>query len=130
MTPQKELIDFDTFLKADIRVGVVEKAEPHPNADKLLVLQVNFGDLGMRQICAGIREFTDGQWMVGSRFLFVVNLATRKMRGVDSQGMILAASNEDHSRLTIPEAGHSCMIKEDRPITSDEVLIPAGSSVG
>lgn len=110
----KPNISYDDFLKLDIRIGVVKTAELHPNADKLVVLKVDFGDLGERTICAGIREFigktVDLQtatlpWLVGKPFAFVVNLAPRMMRGIESAGMILAASNADHSRLSLIEAG-------------------------
>lgn len=128
----KPEITIDDFAKIDIRVGVVEKAETHTSGTKLLVLTVDFGELGKRTICAGIREFVKDrhQSLVGRRFLFVVNLPPRSMRGIESQGMILAAATEDHNRLMLPEAGSCCMLSEDRDIAKDEVLIPAGSAVG
>lgn len=108
----KPTIEFDDFLKVDLRVGTIQKAELHPNGDKLLVLTVNFGTLGIRTICAGIRQFYGSQehelaLLVGVQSVFCVNLLSRKMRGVESQGMILAAANGDHTRLGIIVASPS-----------------------
>ena len=108
----KPTIEFDDFLKADLRVGTIEKAELHPNGDKLLVLTVDFGPLGKRTICAGIRQFYGSQehelaLLVGVQAVFCINLAPRKMRGIESQGMILAAANDDHTRLGIVVASPS-----------------------
>lgn len=128
----KPEITIEDFAKVDIRVGVIEKAEPHTSGTKLLVLTVDFGSIGKRTICAGIREFVKNNYesLVGRRFLFVVNLPPRAMRGIESQGMILAAATDDHKRLMLPEASACCMITEDRALFIDEVLIPAGSAVG
>src|SRR4051812_3932946 len=111
----KATIDFDSFHKIDLRVGKVTEVALHPNADKLLVLQVDFGELGMRQVCAGIRAFygkkpTALEWLIGRRFVFCVNLDPRKMRGVESQAMILAASDPrdeqgNHKKLALVEVG-------------------------
>ena len=131
MSEQKPTISFEDFAKVDLRVGVVEKAEAHPSGDKLLVLTVDFGPIGKRTICAGIREYCKNgySWLEGNRFIFCVNLAPRKMRGIESQGMILAASNEDHSKLS-PVEVRMAMLREDRPIKTEEVLMKAGDVVG
>jgi methionyl-tRNA synthetase len=87
----KAEISFDDFMKVDLRVATVLEAAPHPNADKLLVLQVDLGD-EKRQILAGIRAYEQPEDLVGRQIVVVANLAPRKMRGLESQGMLLAAS--------------------------------------
>lgn len=87
-------IAFDDFAKIELRIGTVLKAEPHPNADKLLVLQVDLGDQ-QRQILAGIRQHYEPGALVGRQIVVVANLAPRSMRGLESQGMLLAASSAD-----------------------------------
>lgn len=90
--PIKPEITFDDFTKLDLRVATVLAAEPHPNADRLLKLQVDLG-FEQRQICAGIREYVaDPDALVGRQVVVVVNLAPRKIRGELSNGMLLAAS--------------------------------------
>ncbi len=88
----KETIQFDDFLKLDLRVGTVTEAGEHPNADKLIVLQVDLGDQ-TRQILAGLRAYYEPAQLVGKQIVVVANLAPRKMRGLESQGMLLAASD-------------------------------------
>lgn len=94
------LITIDDFAKVDLRVARVLEAREHPNADKLLVLKVDLGT-EQRQICAGIRGHYDPAALVGRLIVVVANLAPRRMRGEDSQGMLLAASNGDHSRVVL-----------------------------
>lgn len=95
------LISFDDFAKIDLRVATVRKAEPHPNADKLLVLQVELADGQMRQILAGIRAYYSPEQLVGRQVVVVANLAPRAMRGLESQGMLLAASSADRSQVIV-----------------------------
>ncbi|MBI5725112.1 MAG: methionine--tRNA ligase subunit beta [Planctomycetes bacterium] len=85
---------FDDFSKIDLRVAKVLTAQPHPNADKLLVLQVDLGD-HQRQIIAGIRKDYAPEALVGKLIVVVANLQPRRMRGLDSNGMLLAASSGD-----------------------------------
>lgn len=98
--PQSNQIQFDDFAKVDLRVGTVTSAEDHPNADKLLVLQVDLGD-ETRQILAGIRGIYEPADLVGRQIIVVANLAPRKMRGLESQGMLLAASDEGKETLGV-----------------------------
>jgi methionyl-tRNA synthetase len=88
----KPEITFDDFLKLDLRVATIEQAEPHPNADRLLKLQIDLGPLGRRQICAGIRPYCDPEQLLGRQIAVVANLAPRRIRGEESNGMLLAAS--------------------------------------
>lgn len=92
--PVKELINFDQFSALDLRVGTIVSAEKMPKADKLLVLKVDLG-FEERTIVSGIAEFFDPAAIVGQQVSVVVNLAPRKLRGVESQGMILMATRAD-----------------------------------
>lgn len=92
---QKPTILFDDFAKIDLRVAKVIEAQEHPNADKLLVLKLDLGSLGERTICAGVRKYYAAQDLVGKSIIVVANLAPRAMRGIESQGMLLAASTGD-----------------------------------
>lgn len=98
--PASPMITFDDFAKLDLRVGLVVEAKDHPNADKLLVLKVDLG-AEQRQIVAGIRGHYQAADLVGRRIVVVANLAPRKMRGEESQGMLLAASNGDKSKVIV-----------------------------
>lgn len=89
----KPEVNFDDFAKIDLRVALITLAEPHPNADRLLRLQLDDGSGTPRQICAGIRGHYDPQQLVGRRIVIVANLAPRKIRGEESRGMLLAASD-------------------------------------
>lgn len=106
MTDAAPKIQYDDFAKVQLRVAKVLEAAPHPNADKLLVLKVDLGD-EQRQICAGIRGHYEPEALVGRNIVVVANLAPRMMRGQESNGMLLAASNADHSRILLvsPDAG-------------------------
>jgi methionyl-tRNA synthetase len=86
-----EKIGIEDFAKVEMRVGQVKTAERIVGADKLLKLTVDIGT-EIRQICAGIAQFYEPDKLVGRKVAVVVNLAPRKLRGVESNGMIVAAS--------------------------------------
>ena len=88
----KEPITIDDFAKVELRVVTVEKAEPHPNADKLLVLTVRMGP-ETRTVVSGIKAHYAPEDLVGKKLVLVTNLQPVKLRGVESQGMILAAED-------------------------------------
>jgi methionine--tRNA ligase beta chain len=96
------MISIDEFRKVELRIATIRSAEPHPNADKLMVLQVDLGP-EQRQICAGIRSHYAPEDLVGRQIVVVANLETAKLRGLDSQGMLLAASDEGRVILLTPE---------------------------
>ena len=96
------MISIDEFRKIELRVATVKSAEPHPNADKLLVLQVDLGD-EQRQICAGIRNHYTPEDLVGKQIVVVANLETARLRGLESQGMLLAASDDGRVIILTPE---------------------------
>jgi len=100
MSDKPAVIAYDDFAKLDLRIATIVKAEPHPNADKLLVLQVDLGT-EQRQIVAGIRAHYDPAVLVGRQIVVVANLAPRMMRGLESNGMLLAASSADHTQVIL-----------------------------
>ena len=85
------MITIDEFRNIELKVATVKAAEPHPNADKLMVLHIDLGS-EQRQILAGIRKDYTADELVGRQIVVVVNLETAKLRGMESQGMLLAAS--------------------------------------
>ena len=99
-TPGK--ISIDDFRKIELKVATVQSAEAHPNADKLLVLQIDLGG-EPRQICAGIRGHYTPEELVGKQIIVVANLETAKLRGMESQGMLLAASDQGRVVLMSPD---------------------------
>ncbi len=99
-TPQAPDVDFDTFMKADLRVGTVLECEKVPKADKLLRFLIDDG-LGKRTIVSGIAKYYKPEELVGKQVVFIANLPPRKLRGITSQGMILSAENADGSLSVI-----------------------------
>jgi len=117
-------IQYDDFAKLDIRIGTVVAAELVPDTDKLIKCTVDFGlkpsgkpdgsaehsseanDLGekdIRTIVSGIAQWKKPEELVGKQLPYIVNLAPRMLRGVESQGMLLAASDENGVALIFPE---------------------------
>lgn len=92
--PMKDLIAFEDFTKLDIRTAKILSAEKHENADKLLVLKVDTG-LDQRTVVSGIAQHYKPEDIVGKTVSILMNLAPRKIRGVESQGMILMAENDE-----------------------------------
>ena len=99
-TAAENTIQYDDFARLDLRVATVVECKAHPNADKLLVLQIDLGT-ERRQICAGLRQHYQPEQLVGKQIVVVANLAPRQMRGEISQGMLLAASDPATSRVII-----------------------------
>ena len=95
-------ITIDDFRKLDLKVATITAAQVHPNADKLLVLQIDIGH-EQRQICAGIRDHYTAEDLIGKQIIIVANLETAKLRGVESQGMLLAASDQGRVVIMTPE---------------------------
>jgi methionyl-tRNA synthetase len=95
----KPVVDFADFQKLDLRIGKVVACEAHPNADKLLKVMVDIGEAEPHQILAGMAAYFTPAEMIGRQVTVVVNLATRKMRGLESQGMILAVRTKDGLEL-------------------------------
>lgn len=98
--PQAPDVDFDTFMKADIRVGTVVECEKVPKADKLLKFKIDDG-MGCRTIVSGIAKHYSPEDLIGKQVCFIANLPVRKLKGIPSQGMILSAENADGSLVVI-----------------------------
>src|SRR3989338_2355683 len=100
-----DTITIEDFAKVEMRVGEVVEAGEVEGSDKLIRLVVDFGD-EKRVVFTGIRKWYEGRELVGKRYVFVVNLAPKKMMGEVSQGMMLAvAGGEGKPVLVVPEAG-------------------------
>ena len=102
--PQQPDVDFDTFMKLDIRVGTVLECQKVPKADKLLQFLIDDG-MEKRTIVSGIAKYYAPEDLVGKQVCFVSNFAPRKLKGVLSQGMILSAENADGSLVVCGPTG-------------------------
>ncbi|MFA7192195.1 MAG: hypothetical protein WC089_02775 [Candidatus Paceibacterota bacterium] len=110
-----EYITYDEFKKMDIRFGTIREVEPVPDTDKLLRCQIDFGETvevgegeekttepKLRQIVSGIREFyPDYEKLIGKQILYIVNLEPRKIKGFESQGMLMAVDGRDGAPVFI-----------------------------
>ncbi len=105
---------YGDFQKLQLKVAEIVTAEDHPNADKLLKLQIRVGERE-KQICAGIKQWYAPEDLIGKRLVIVDNLEPRKLRGEVSEGMLLAAMDEEANALTL--------------ITTDKADFPSGSPV-
>lgn len=102
VAPEAELIDLDYFAKVQLRVARIEAAEAVPKSKKLVKLQIDVGPvLGKRQILAGILQFFPPESLVGRKIVVVANLKPAVLMGQQSQGMLLAALNDDGTSLGI-----------------------------
>ena len=97
-----DVITYDDFAKLELRVAKVVEARPHPNADKLLLLQVDVGDQ-QKQIVAGIRQHYSPEQLVGKLIVIVNNLAPVMLRGETSNGMLLAATSAEKVVVLTPD---------------------------
>lgn len=88
-------IEFSDFQKIEILAGKVLNVAEIEESDKLLKLEVDFGEHGKKQILSGIKEWFNPSDLKGNQYLFVTNIAPRKMMGIESQGMILAVDDGD-----------------------------------
>ncbi|MGI9036209.1 MAG: methionine--tRNA ligase [Pyrinomonadaceae bacterium] len=91
---EDQFITIDDFLKVELRVGEIKVAERIPKADKLLRFEIDLGEEKPRQILAGLAEYYEPETLIGRKVVVVANLKPRKMRGLESNGMICAASLE------------------------------------
>ncbi|MBU1863788.1 MAG: methionine--tRNA ligase subunit beta [Candidatus Omnitrophica bacterium] len=96
------MVSLHDVMKLDLRIAEITAAEYHPNADKLIVLQITVGD-EKRQIVAGIRKHYTPEELVGKKIIVIANLEPVTLRGVESQGMLLAASDDERIVLLVPE---------------------------
>jgi methionyl-tRNA synthetase len=94
-------IEIDDFAKVDLRVGTVLSAERVPKADKLLLMKIDINEEQPRQVLAGIAQYYEPEKLVGRKVVVVANLKPRKLRGFESQGMVVAASYGEEGRPVI-----------------------------
>ncbi len=102
----KPEISYEDFEKLDLRVAEIIEVEEIAGADKLYKLTLDVGELGERTICAGIKNYYSADDLKGKKIILLANLAPRKLKGIESQGMLLAASTENHEEvvLLVPES--------------------------
>jgi len=105
------VITYDDFKKVELKVAEIKAVEPHPNADKLMILRVDIGG-EERQLVAGLKQWYTPEQLVGKKIVVVANLQPATLRGVQSNGMLLAAQSGN-----------------DVVILTTEKDIPAGSKV-
>lgn len=98
-----DLIQYDDFAKLDLKIARVIAAEAVEGADKLLKLTLDVGELGERTVASGIKQWYSPDELVGKTVVYLANLAPRTLRGIESQGMIIAAG-DDVAILLTPEA--------------------------
>jgi methionyl-tRNA synthetase len=108
-TPNDE-IDIETFAKIKFRVATIEKVEAVPKSKKLYQIQLDVGELGKRQIVSGIAQHYTPEQLVGRQIVIVANLKPAKLMGVESRGMLLAASTEGDEVLAV--------LSPDKPIAA------------
>ena len=108
---KKEEITFDDFMKVELKVGEVLSCEKHPKADKLLVSQIDCGNGDVRQIVSGIANHFTPEEMKGKKVVVVTNLKPAKLRGVESQGMILAGEAADKLALVTADLPNGSVIR-------------------
>lgn len=97
-----EMVEFGQWEKIDLRVAQIKKIEDIEGADNLYKLTINLGKaLGERIICAGIKQHYSREELKGKKIIVFTNLAPRKIKGIESKGMLLAAVNEGHSKVVL-----------------------------
>ena len=89
------IITFEDWQKLDLRVAQIKSVEDIEGADKLYKIVLDVGELGEKIVCAGIKEYYDKKDLKGKKIIYFSNLAPRKMRGIESCGMLLAAGNKE-----------------------------------
>ncbi len=92
-------IEFEDFLKVELIVGTIEQCSQVPGSEKLLKIDVNFGDKGIKQVLSGIAKFYQPSDMIGRQGVFVYNLKPRKIMGYESNGMLLSVPDQDQLKL-------------------------------
>jgi len=97
------MLSIEEFMKVELKVAVIKEALDHPNADRLYILKVDLGGGDERQLIAGIRPSYAKEDLVGKQVVVVTNLEPATIRGEESQGMVLAASDEGGMSVLMPD---------------------------
>ncbi|MEX0920712.1 MAG: methionine--tRNA ligase subunit beta [Candidatus Pacearchaeota archaeon] len=95
------IVDFEDWTKLDLKVAEVKQVEDIESADKLYKIRLDVGELGERIVCAGLKEFYSKEDLEGKKVIYFSNLKPRKLMGIESQGMLLAASTKDHKKVVL-----------------------------
>lgn len=95
------IVEFSDWTKIDLRVAQIIGVENIEGADKLYKLTLDVGEVGEKTVCAGIKEYYSKEELDGKKIVLFINLKPRMMRGIESQGMLLAASTENHSEVVL-----------------------------
>ena len=106
-------VSFEDFKKIELKVALIEAVEPHPNADRLYILKLKVGEV-QKQIVAGIRKHYTEEELKGKKIVIIDNLEPAVIRGVESQGMLLAASSEEMLTVVSPDRSaipDGCLLK-------------------
>lgn len=96
------MINFDDFSKLDLKIGKIIEANPHPDAEKLYLLNVDIGEKTV-QVVAGIKPFYSSEDLLGKQVVVLTNLEPKSIRGVTSEGMILTAQGKNDVSLIVPD---------------------------
>ena len=94
-------INFDEWMDLDLRVAEVKQVEDIEDADKLYKINLDVGELGGRTVCAGLKPYYSKEDLKGKKVIYFSNLKPRKLKGIESQGMLLAASKENHGKVVL-----------------------------
>lgn len=94
-------VEFSDWEKLDLRVAEIKKVEEIKGADKLYKLTLDVGELGKRIICAGIKQYYSIDELKGKKIIYFSNLKPRILKGIESQGMLLAASTEGYEKVVL-----------------------------
>jgi len=95
------IAEFSDWEKLDLRVAEIKKVEEIKGADKLYKLTLDVGELGERIICAGIKKYYSKDELIGKKIIYFSNLKPRILKGIESQGMLLAASTAGHEKVVL-----------------------------
>jgi len=95
-------VNFEDWVKLDLRIAEIVSVEDIEGADKLYKIEIDVGpEIGKRTICAGLKKYYSKDELQGKKIIYFSNLKPRKMRGVESQGMLLAATTENHEKVVL-----------------------------
>lgn len=95
------IVEFSDWEKLDLRVAEIIEVEEIEGADKLYKLTLDVGEIGERIVCAGLKQYYSREDLKGKKIIYFENLKPRVMKGIESQGMILAAVNKNHSEVVL-----------------------------
>jgi len=95
------IVEFGDWTKLDLRVAQIIGVEDVEGADKLYKLTLDVGKIGEKTVCAGLKEYYSKGELEGKKIILFINLKPRMMRGIESQGMLLAASTEDYEQVVL-----------------------------